>query len=192
MLGAQDLTSAALWLSSENGFLENLQVFLIAVALATCVWTAMVHDGAERTVPLVLAAACCVCLVRELDSRTFGGPTWVAELTSGDVGKIWYLALAAMTTLYVIKRREDLLIIIPALFDYWWWPLYASAMLISVGQILDQWPGMIPFERTVEETTELLAYALLVFATIRICRDGLPDGIGAYSRAGSSGEVSLK
>lgn len=192
LLGAQDLTNGALWLSSENGYLENFQVLLIAIALVICVWTAMVHNGAERTVPWVLAAACCVCLIREMDFRTFDGPAWVAALTTGEVVKIWYTALVAMTTVYVIKRREDLLIIIPVLFDFWWWPLYTSAMLISVGQILDQWPGMIPFERTVEETAELLAYALLLFAAIRICRDGLPDGLGDHSRTGSSGDASLK
>lgn len=167
-------------------------MLFIAIALVTCVWTAVTHKGADRTVPWILASACCVCLIREIDSRTFGGPAWTASLTSGDVVRIWYTALVAATLAYVIKRRDDLLIIIPALFDFWWWPLYASAVLISVGQILDQWPGMIPFERTVEETTELVAYALLLFATIRICRDGLPDGIGDHSRTGSSGDVSLK
>lgn len=192
LLGAQDLTNGALWLSSENGYLENLQVLLIAIALVTCVWTAIVHTGAERTVPWVLAAACCVCLIREMDFRTFDGPAWFAALTTAEVVKIWYAVLVAVTTLYLIKRRKDILIIVPVLFDFWWWPLYLSAMFISVGQILDQWPGMIPLERTVEEMSELLAYALLLFAAIRICRDGMPDGLGAHCPAGPSGDVSLK
>lgn len=192
MLGAHELTNAALWLSRENGYLENLQVLFIVIALLTCIWAAAIHNGADRTVPWVLAAACCVCLVREIDSRTFGGPAWIASLTSGEVGKIWYAALLAMTTAYVIKRREDLYVIVPNLFDVWWWPLYASAMLISFGQTLDQWPGMFPFERTVEETAELIAYALLVFATIRIFRDGLPHSFDERCQARSACDNSLK
>lgn len=192
MLGAQELTNAALWLSRENGYLENLQVLFIVIALLTCMWATAIHNGADRTVPWVLAAACCVCLIREIDSRTFGGPAWVASLTSGEVVKIWYAALLAMTITYVVKRREDLYVIVPILFNVWWWPLYASAVLISFGQTLDQWPGMFPFERTVEETAELIAYALLVLATIRIFRDGLPHSFGERCEAKPTGNAPLK
>jgi len=77
-------------LYAENGFMENLQVIFLCLALPGFAHAALTTEHTNKTLPWFLALLVFAFIFRELDIEKFNSPAWAAFLFAGD-GRALYL-----------------------------------------------------------------------------------------------------
>lgn len=154
-------------LYAENGLIESLQVYLLAVACAVYVVTLALETRPDKLLLLTCTLLCYGFIVRELDVENFAIPQVLIFIGSG-VGRTVTLALAmaaialyamltdpvryAKTAVAFARSRPGLLFI-------------AGCVFLVIGDLLEKNKLLIQHV-FFEEMAELFGYLLILLASI--------------------------
>lgn len=93
-------------LYAENGFMENLQVIFLCLALPGFAHAALTTEHTDKTLPWFLALLVFAFIFRELDIEKFNSPAWAAFLFAGDGRALYLLPLLGMLLKLLFSARH--------------------------------------------------------------------------------------
>ncbi len=159
--------------TGENGILElTQQVLLTAAGLMFVGATLLVEPGkpaAERR--LIFAALCLTFLLRETDvaDPTQGG--WLNYWLDASGKKILLIAAWGLVVLFAFAKLPwHTMVRSNFVFDNAFWLLSGAALLLTASWAIDREHVIIQHHLAVEEISEVLAYGLMVLASIQLVR----------------------
>ncbi|WP_279482012.1 hypothetical protein [Aureimonas sp. SK2] len=151
--------------AGENGPLEWTQEALLLVAVVFSGAAAAALRGAERMAAFFATLLYLVFLFRELELPEIGPVTTYL----GSEAFRWHeaLVLAALVLPYALLRRRHGRALIAYGLSFKGWPFALAALCVGIGALFDGAPslaGVLHLGTFLEETAELVAYAILAAA----------------------------
>ncbi len=146
-------------LHEENGFLENLQVFFLFLAL--CVF--LVHSlFIKKSNPLFSFGGAFLCLafiLREVDVQTLDIAQILIVLGSGKGRNILIGVLGIVLFVYALRHFRDILSLFPQiLFEHFSLLFLLGMLLLVAGGVFDKELIPVPHSQFFEEALELAGY----------------------------------
>ena len=151
------------YLMEENNLLENIQVLVLLLSMATFLYAS--YKGRLTSIAVLCAVICLAFILREIDIEKLQLPQLVLVIFSGTGKYILMLLLIIPTSIWILKNyRIDLLIerfLVPfrqlAVF---------SIIFFALSWIFDKDVINTNYNMVFEELAELNAYILIFISSV--------------------------
>ncbi len=132
------------WMSSfgignENGPIENIQVFILGLAVVTYGLIISKQEGPAQTLAAVFCFLCIFLILKELDFRELEAtkPGWVENKIPEQIRKFLKLISLLLFIVFLISRIRDIPSMVRAMISWPAWPFYLCFALLLLSQALE-------------------------------------------------------
>jgi len=156
----------AAFLCRENGFLENTQLLVLALAIALFGFSGLKGRGAVRVAGVLLALVGSIAFVREADLKSLmAGSAGLDRLLAYQLEDAVLGLLGAVAGLYLLLQWRYFRGLVRLSLRWQAWPCFAACLLLAAAHYLDGVAySSAPFW---EELIETNAYFLFAMAAWR-------------------------
>lgn len=155
------------WLSDENGWLENLQVATLALAMLVFGKNAWALASRHRSLCSFFAVLAFIFIMREVDFDKLAIPSWLIYLLAEQGRAIFYLLgfgflfYEIAHCRYYWQRRKLYL-----RHSFFWYISTAAFVLIVFSTGFDKQIFDVPHHQLYEEVSEAFAYLMILAAAV--------------------------
>jgi len=153
-------------LTGENGFLENMQQLLLALAgIAFAIHVLSPKSSQPKIRSLGLLALCITFLLRETDVAVPDQVDWLTFWVDETGKKILVASTWAMVLCFAISHRDWRSFVKSSfVFDTTFWSLALAAVTLSIGWAFDRGHVKATHALLIEEQSEVVGYTLMLLA----------------------------
>lgn len=153
---------------AEHSALEIVQILLLVTAFGLFLAARHRSAGVDRVVATVCAILMGTGVLREIDVKTWNGPSWWNFLTNHGLQEVLLVGGGLLALGYLIVNRSHLPAILARATTPFSWPFNLAVAVTFVGAyLLERRLKFIPNAQLIEEYAEFAGYVLFIVAALR-------------------------